>query len=171
MYWKAIGPDRFKAKSICNFAGQFMYVNGEEPSKYHALGDRYIVKLLKNLIVILGLTFISYNFLNYGPIYGYYFKNIRTTPMGTKLPYFEEGSDVEFLLNLSLQSVIGIFAILGNFSIEGASCLANNVIVMVPELIHLDLEELTNEMEVEGHFSNIKYRLRNLFVKINQYDR
>lgn len=51
-----------------------------------------------------------------------FFKNIRTTPVATKLPFFDDDSNIGYALNLLQQAVFASYSMIGSFSMEGEQC-------------------------------------------------
>lgn len=171
MYWMAIGPHRFKMNNLFNFGGKFIYLEGEQSPKYKAACVESVQHLIRNVITILSLLIISITVYSAGPFYVYFFRNVRATPAATKLPFLEHHSDVGFPLNLIQQTVVALYGVTGYISMEIGFCLINNVIITMPKLIRVDLDELTNELQLNGMNWKSTIQLRQILVKMQDFDR
>lgn len=171
IYWKAVGPERFKFSAIENFCGDYFYKCDTESTDYNALRTRHIDELLKHMLIVLPLMIISHVIVIVAPIHELLFQHIRTTPIGLHLPILEKDSDLEFTLNMILQMIMTFYALFGSVAIEIASCMINNTIKLVPHLIRFNLREFRGELKTNGMGITAIARLRNIFVQIQDYNR
>lgn len=105
-----------------------------------------------------------------GPINAFIFKGEMVTIMATKLPFFSEYSETGFLLNVSHQLVIAVVAICGGVGVEIIACLINNTVEFIPELISLNIEELSARLKTGNKNIESQARLRNILMQIRDYD-
>lgn len=170
MYCKAVGPERIKFHDVGTFAGKYVYKN-MGPSKYQSICSKHADKLLKNVIFILALVWISHILCVAGTFYAFFFQNQRITLLATNLPFFEKDSDLEFTVNMIIQSTQAVYSLAGNCAIELATCAINNTILMIPDLIRFNLMEFDeqfsrNRMNVESIA-----RFRNVFMQIQDFNK
>lgn len=171
MYWQSVGPNRFKLHTVGEFCGTYCYKSDTESQQYHILRSYHIQRLIKNLLIILPLMLMSHATLAIEPIYAYFFRNIRVTPLALHLPVFAKDSDLEFIVNMVLQTVLTCYALTGALAIEIASCLINHTITIVPDLIQYNLNEFRDECYANGIDSKAISLLRNTFLQIQDYKR
>lgn len=130
-----------------------------------------IEHLTKNVITIVSLFITSITVFSAGPFYVYFFQNVRATPAATILPFLDQDSDVGFTLNLIQQPVVALYGVTGYISMEIGFCLINNVIITMPKLIRVDLDELTNELQLNDMNWKSTIQLRQILVKMQDFDR
>lgn len=170
MYWKVVGSHRFKLNNLVNFSGKYIYPDNRQLTEYNVLCEKYVMKLFINVIIICVLMILSHVVIVVVPIYAYFFQDIRITPMATHLPFFEKDSDLEFMVNISLQIPCGVYGLAGSMVIELMSCIINNTITTIPHLIELNLKELTVEVKTQ-HMGLRSIRcLRNVLIQIQDFD-
>lgn len=169
MYWKIIGPCRFKIHNLIIFGGRHIYNNCSNSIKYKVLCVKHINKLIKTVVISLILVLIAHAMILIGPLYAYFFQNLHITPFATNLPFFENDSDLEFTVNMILQSIMGAYELLGSISMNIAICLINNVVVAVPDLIRLNLDEFYEDFKDTGINPKSIARFRNTFLQIRDY--
>lgn len=170
MYWKTVGPHRFKLNNLLNFGGKFIYLDNKNLTKYNQICEKNLRKMVKLVITVVAMIVISHALAIIGPIHAFISQNNRVTLMGTELPFFEKDSDLGFMINLCQQTIIGIYAILGNICVEMGPCIINNVVAIIPDLIQLNLNDLSNELETNGMCLSSKIRLRNVLIQVQDFD-
>ena len=170
MYWKVVGPHRFKLNSLVNFPGRFIYIDDNESTKYYKFCAKSAMKLLKNVVIITTLVIFAHIVVVVGPIYAFISKGSRVTTMATHLPFLEKDSDAEFMLNVTQQFVIAVVSMCANMAIEIMTCLIDNTISAIPKLIRLSLNELADEAHSEYSRLNINIRLRSVLIQIQDFD-
>lgn len=168
MYWKAVGPHRFKQNNVVLFGGKYIYNNGIESKKYQFICEKLIDKLLKNMWMIISLIVLSHAIIVVGPLYAYLFENIRITPFGTNLPFFEKDSNAEITVNMILQTILTFYALIGCIAIEIGLCLVNNTIDAIPEILRFNLTEFSEDLKAKGKRFESIARLRNVFIQIQE---
>lgn len=146
-------------------------MNDNKPSKYKSLCESGIASLIKRILVVSILILISFIMFGIGPFYVFFFKNIRVTPMATQLPFVDNESGMGFTLNLIQQGALIFGGQIGIISTEMGQSLLDNVITIFPKLVRLDLDDISNELRVESMSLKTKLRLRNVLIKIQDYDR
>lgn len=170
MYVKAIGPQQLKLYTLEMFAGEYFYKSHSESMQYKTLHVKHIDKLFKNLLIVLPMILLSHGICVAAPLYAILFQHIRTTPAGIHLPYFEKDSNLEYTLNMILQTIMAFYLITGDLAIEMASCAINNSIVLIPDLIQYNLNEFQAELKTNGiHIKSIA-QLRNVFLQIQDFN-
>lgn len=144
-------------------------MDDNKSTEYNRICENNIEKLVQHFVIIILLVILGHLLIIFGPIYAYIFKNIRSTPMATHLPFLEKDSDIEFTMNLLIQSVIATSALIGNISIELLTLLISNGITIIPRLIHLNLNDLVKE--ITGSNFNSKVRWHNVLIQVQDFDR
>lgn len=165
MYWKAIGPDKYKFNNLANFAGKYIYPETNASTLLHVLCNQSAKSLLNEVLTIQVVIVFSYLSVVIGPIYAYLYKDLHVSPMGTRLPFFDD-DETEFLVNVGLQCTGALYALFGNLAIETVSCLINNAILLSAEVIQLNGNHLTERLEDEINNQGITIETRALFRNI-----
>lgn len=98
---------------------------------------------MKTIITIV----VSMSIANLGPLFLYYKYGQKITLTALKIPFFDEGSDMEYAINLSIQAFYALFFISANISIEGAAILFGDAVTLSSKLIKLRLETFSVKLE------------------------
>lgn len=64
------------------------------------------------------LLFISINIGMAGPMYVQFKYGTRITLTASRIPFFDEYSDAEYFINVTIQTTIGLFGFFGNILLE-----------------------------------------------------
>lgn len=97
------------------------------------------------------------------------FEGARVTIMGTELPFVDKDSDIGFWINILFQVLIGIVGVIACILVEIGAALVVKTVEAIPHLIRVDLEELATDLALNGSTLAAKARLRNVFMKIQDY--
>lgn len=166
MFWKSVGPSRFKVNNVINFSGKYIYLNDKTSSKYNLICGKLIKILVRDICIIVIVIIISYLLLAGNVFYAIFFENVRITFLSTELPFIDFDSNVGYTINIIQQLFFCIVALIGFIAVEIQTCFLSNVSKAVPELIHLQLQELNSEFKI-----NAKIKLRNTLMQIRDYNR
>lgn len=179
MYWKSIGPHRFKLRRLTSFCGTYFY-NADtdtdsdtdtKSTQYKILRAKNIDKMLRSMLINLPLMFLSHAIVAVAPAYEFFFQHIRATPLAIHLPFLKKDSNLEFILNMNLQLIMAAYATVGSLAVEAATCMINHTITIVPDLIAFNLHEFNDTWTANGLCVESLTRLRNAFVQMQDYDR
>lgn len=171
MFVKAMSSEQLKFKALAKYAGDSIYKMHNVSKAFDHLLSVNIKKLLNEIQSIILIMFFSYAIIASGPVYIYFAKGEKFTIFQTKLPFFEENSNIEFYVNASIQGCIAVAAIFGNVALEIVSCLINNTIELTSEAIELNVQTLRwklkdgNDLDVE-----MKRAFRNIVIQIQDYN-
>lgn len=168
MYWNTVGPNRFRINSLIRFGGEFIYM---DKSKYRIVCDIYSKKLVNNVTLVVILILVSHALFTVTPIHFYIVEKKLLTPIPTELPYVDKDTTIGFAINLFQQGILVFYELLGTLTIEVALCFINNTITTMPAMIHVDLEEISNQLHLTGSCKHLKPRMRNVLMKIQDFDR
>ena len=171
MYLKAIGPERFKFYTLESFSGEYFYKIHTESEQYNALQSKHIDRLFKNMRIILPIMLLAHGIGTAAPLYAIFIQHIRTTPAGIHLPCLEKDSNLEFTLNMISQAIMAFYLLFGDLAIEMASCMINNAIVAMPDLIRFNLREFQKDLKIDGVDKKALARLDNVFLQILDFNR
>lgn len=164
-------PTRFTNNNLMNAGGRYIYMDGDDTSKYNAVREKLIEKFAREMVVILTLIFIALLMCGLPALYMLVFKRARITLLGIELPFFEKDSDIGFVLNLTMQAVIAVFGIVGMIAIEFGQNLIHHVVYSIPHLMHVDTEELGTELRTNGMSLAARAQLRNIFMKVQDFEK
>lgn len=171
VYWKTMSSARFKVNNILNFGGKYIYTNDAKPSKYNTLCEEMLVKLIRNTVTVVIAILVSYALVGGGALYAIVFHGARITFLGTEIPFVDGQTNFGFMINLIEQSFLTGISLLSNLTIEIGVCLVNNAFSAIPELIRLESDELNTELNLNGMSFNAKMRVRNIFMKVQDFNR
>lgn len=169
MYWMSVGRNRFKYGNGLFFLSKCVDSGEDGSPKSKLIYTKHIDKLWKSFIFIFSTLYLSYTGIMFGPIYAYFYQNVRTTPMGIHLPFFERDSDAEFFASMSLQGVASLYVILGNFMAELATCATNCTMGLVPDIIRFNLGEFNDDYVVNRKCMGSTAQLRNVLMLIEDF--
>lgn len=166
-----MGKKRLKFGNVIMCMGRKIYENeGMYQSVYHHIRMKHIDKLWKNFITAFSVRMLSHYGIMFGMLYAYFHENIRFTPLGIHLPYFERDSDSEFIISMSFQGVIAAYTIVGSYIGEMAMCTVNSTILMFPDMICLNLTKFYDEFKMNGICMKARARMRNAFIQIQDFN-
>lgn len=170
-YWLAIGPRRFKFNNLITFSGKYIYAETNSSVRRNRINTKHIDKLLKYFIIQYLSIMMSYQTILTGPLYAYIHDNLRISPLGTHIPFFELNSDAEFYTNMVHQVLIGAYTIFGSVMIELMICIVNRTITAIPDLTSLTLKEFFEEFKLNGINSKSNAQLRNVFLQLQDFNK
>lgn len=171
IYWKAIGPHRFKYHAVSTFCGKYFYKSATDSMRYNRLRAKHIDKLVQIVFVILSLMVIAYGIAFIIPIYESIRLHNHMTPLAINLPFFEKDSFKEYVINMCLQLTMAAYSLFGTIAVEIGTCTINSAIILVPDLIRFNLLELQDEWHANGITTKLTAQLRNTFVQLQDYNR
>lgn len=168
IYWKCIGPDRFRLNSLTTLIGLIVQED-KQPSLFNTLCENVIEMFLKLSIIGAFLVIISHTLFAAIPLYFIVFKQTRITPMCLEMPFLERDSEVGFLVNLCVQGVLGLVSMLALVAIEIPMCSVFTLLVAVPKFIRLEVKDMERDCYINGNNSSARVRLRNIVMKIQDF--
>lgn len=172
IYWKSIGPSRFKFRSLLKFSLSYVYDEKNDSTKmtenYHR-NTRDLVEwffISPTLILIGGLAIAA------GNVHNYLTDGILTTPLEFEMPFLQKESISSFYINLIGQIVYAGSGLYGLAAIEMCQSIVNNTIKLFVAVISTNIEELnTRLMNKRKMDLELKTHFRNILVQIQDYDR
>lgn len=170
VYYRSVGPDRFKTNNIVTYTGKHFYKDDKEPSKYNEHCEEMVAALVKSIIIIVPAIIISYTAIGVGVFYALVFEGKRLSPLGIEVPFVDINTDGGYMVTLVLQSFVSVVAFLGTIGIEVGACLAYNTESFYPGLIHMESDELENELKSNGMSLRAEKRIRNIFMLLLDFD-
>lgn len=171
VYWKTMSADRFKVNNIINFGQKYIYDDTNPNSEYHTLCQEMIVKLVQNTIIIIILILVSYAMVGCHALYVIIIDGKRITFMGTEIPFVDSDTTTGFIINIIVQLFLTWVVIISNITIEIGVCLVHNAFEMIPRLIRFDSDELNIELDLNGMSFDARMRLRNILIKVQDFNR
>lgn len=166
MYWKTIGPKRFRLNKLFIFGGEHVYTDDIRPSGHNTVCKKMIKDLMQKTAILAAMIIISHLLIGVVPIYLIVFQKIRVTVMGLEIPFFEPSSDIGYAINLSLQYVYGIVSMGALMMIQIGLNLCYNNGMLAKELVVLELSDMQYELSASGMSFKAIVRLRNILMKI-----
>lgn len=152
---------------LLNFGGKYIYDDNNAKTNYNLICSRSMDETLKRFITVLLCVMSSFLIALLGPIHAFIMNGERTSLLGARLPFVEKDSDLEFTLLIMIQTISGFCGISGNIAIETSYNLDMNVFKITTELIELEIEKLSSDLETETLTeSQMKHRLCRIFDKV-----
>lgn len=171
LYIKCLSPDRYRLRMLFRFSGDYIYKDVKDGSPFTELCEESIEKMRRSYIILVIVIFISIGSVITGPMEAYLHRGIKVLPFGTKTPFFEENSDVGFTVDLVYQSCMMPFGIISTICIELCQCLTYNTIELCADIINLNTESISNDLESGKRFDiECKAHLRNVLIQIQDFD-
>lgn len=94
------------------------------------------------------------------------------TFLAVKLPFIDDDLVWGLHLNVAVQTTITLFGTVGGLTIEMASCIVNNTIMLCSDIISFECDELSENISAAKMSSSQKFgHLRNIMVQIQDFDR
>lgn len=117
---------------------------------------------MKRFFIKMGTICTSLVISVIGPTHAYFAHGIRTTWTSDRIPLTAPHSDVEFMINVLLQTIIVGHGALAYFALEVAMSLIENVVIVTPHLSTSDLahtirlykDKAISEMELRCRINN-----------------
>lgn len=154
-----------------NFGGNYIYRNETQSTKFQNICAKCAKKLTKSILIGLPLMFITHAMILAVAAYAHYWQHIAITPLAIDLPFLEKDTNLELIVNMIFQLIMGFYAVMGCLSLEIGECLMNNTIVAMPDVIRFNLNEFNDEYETKGMNLTSILQLRNIFCQIQDFQR
>lgn len=161
-----ISDNRNKYQSLVDFAGHYIYPDNFEDPEYNEICSKQIDITIKRFAIkFLTIAFGGCAAVS-GPVYVYITDGIKTSITDLRIPFTEEGSNAEFVVNLIYQFNIFSHGILLYTGLEVMISIFENVIILSPQLIKHELKKLNakqnskefTDQQVHDCFKNIVKR-------------
>lgn len=157
---------------VINYGGKNIYNNNNDINKHNKICSQNMDKSLKHFIAVASIVCLACGIALLGPVYSFVVNGNRSTLLSLRLPIVEKDSDLEFLLLLIMQPLVGFYGFFGNIGIEAGYNLNINVIRITTELIQLNIRKMTGDLEARRLTkSQMQRKLYLIFDKIKHSDR
>lgn len=154
---------------VINFGGKYIFTDDKAPSKYNTLCEKMIQKLVQNVVVTVILIILSYLLFGASSLYVIIFRHNRVTLIGTEIPFLPSDTDFGYAMNMIQQLILTWVSLTANITIEIGDCLTQNTVEVIPEIIHLESEELAKEMRLNGMSWRTKAQLRGILLRVQDF--
>lgn len=155
-----------------NFARRNIYAASvDETPRLRFVRKKMINKLIGNIVITMSMILVAYIIGGTYLVYMIIVKGSRVTFLAMELPFVDSNSEFGFWLNISIQSVYAFVGIVGCWTIEISAAIISNSALAIPHLIRVDSEELDRELDLNGVTLAARARLRNVFMKIQDYEK
>lgn len=124
--------------------------------------DRLLATFIRESIIVV----ISVCFAYFGAFYVNFARGQRDTLFAFKFYGVEDGSDIEYFLNLSFQLFFALYFIVANIVLEtGVGYYENNIFIST-DIIKMEIQQLSGNLESERlDESEMKKRLIHILLK------
>lgn len=129
------------------FGGRYIYQDSHERTEYNRICSKHLDAMMRGFLIKMLLMFLSYLAAVVGPIYVYFVYGIKTTTINARVPFVDENSTAEFMVNLVLMSCFAVHGGLWYISVEVYMALFSNVVTLTPDLVRSELNHLAEEWQ------------------------
>lgn len=166
--FQSIFNENFRAmiNNELEFGGKYIYIDQPESSKYRAMCEKNITKLIHHSVFIVVGIVTTFTLLGLDTMYEIVIQQNRVTFLSTELPFFETDSMIGYLVRLSMEAVLSVTAMVGLATHGIGDAIAYNAYSAIPDIISIDAEELEMELNSNGMTLFAKYQLRNIILKV-----
>lgn len=149
LYSHSLSENRFIAHSLVEFGGNFIYSRTDvaKDPEYEDICSKHLDKTVRKFFMKMLTILTSFALLLIWPTHKYVSEGIRTTTTEVRIPFIEEDSDYEFMINIILMSVVGFHGMLGYIVVEVAIELFGDINTIAPKLIKYKLKKLDDAVE------------------------
>lgn len=130
----------------------------DDVSRY-VICSQNITRTWKLYVIDLIILYLSTSCALIGPTYVYIKYNQRTTLFQLRLPYVEEESMMEFIINGILQAIAGFYVIIGDLGMEGVIVLFINSLNLTTQLSKAQYTEFSMKLRT-NELSTMEMRAR-----------
>lgn len=107
-----------------------------------------------------------------GNVYLFITEGTLTTPLGFRMPFFEEDTLIAFAINMGVQSAYAIYGMIAVMCIETCQSMIINTTKLFVTLISANMKEFSGQIETELTMTfALKARFRNILIQVQDYDR
>lgn len=170
LYYKAVGPSRFKFRALVMFAGRNIYTNRSLSDEYGKVADKNASSLIKATICILIVVIVSFSLILVGPIYAFVIRGEYNTATGGILPFTTLETSNGFIINLIFQSAMGAAAFAANIGIEIINCMIINTCVVMADLACCSMRKFSAGLVVGTFTDRNKAELRDILVRLQDFE-
>lgn len=150
---------RYIYRSLIDFAGRQYHQKVQDDKEYNEVSSKEIHASIIGLLTKLFFLIVGGCSSCAMPVYVYIFKGINTSTICVRVPFTEEDSSDEYMVNMILQTsvlIVGFFHYLG---METSMNILQNFIRVSPEVVKIDLRRL-EEKRSKGEFNEFQMRLQ-----------
>lgn len=172
LYFECINSNRYRFRKIFLFATETIYKDKKVETKFDRLCDNYGMKSINTVFCFVALIVLSTGQAMIGPLIRFFQTGELTTFLAVKLPFIDDDLVWGLHFNIAVQITITLFGTIGGLTIEMASCIVNNTIMLCSEVISFECDELSENIRKVKTSSNRNFaHLRNIMVQIQDFDR
>lgn len=170
MYFETIGGARAKIRGIFSF-GRHVYDSNDDSSKYHDLYEQLIKKLIRDIIIVVGVILFSYSMFSAGSVYVIIFEGKTMNFLGTELPFIDFNTKAGYIINMLQQFFMTAVGITANLGLEIAACLTYNFVEIVPRIFRLESEDLADDLKSNGMSLSAKLRVKKMIIQMQDINK
>lgn len=170
LYYRAVGPDRFRYREIILFSGKHIYLDRKPFTEYERKVDENAGKVITDSLLTTVFVIFSFFLVIIGPAYVFVVHGEYVVPTGVILPFVDPNTGRGYAINIIIQFGTAIAALLGLVSIEGMSSMINNAYTVMADILCFNMRKFSDDLG-HGTFSNEnRAELRNIFVQLQDLE-
>lgn len=162
----AVNKQRFNVQALFDFGGKYIYHDNHDDTEYNRVCSAQLDLTIKNFLTKMGIIFAPFIVAVIGPVYAYFFKNMKVTTIEAHIPFCESQSNTEFFLNILWQIIVGTYGGQMYVGLEVFLSLYEDINALAPKLIKLDFdsaiqqykEKKITDHELQWYFTKIVQR-------------
>lgn len=167
---KTCGPSRFRFRRLLRFPGANIHLDREPCTDYERRVDTHALKLVTSSLMTAVVILVSVSFALVGPLYAFVAYGEYSIPSGTIMPFVDAATGRGVLINLFVQSITTVGAVVALICSEIAACVLNNTYMVMADLICFNLDKFSDGLR-QGHFSlRNAQELLNIFLQLQDLE-
>lgn len=153
-----VSKKRYLAHNLLSFAGYYIYPYRHDDIEYTRICSKHIDTSVKSFRTKIATMFLTINLSVFGMIYAPIFENMKATTTELKMPFTEENSNNEFLLNMTLTIFFATHGGLIYLGMEVMMSVWCDIVTISPKLIKYEFQKLYDKIRENG-FTEQKLRI------------
>lgn len=154
------------------YAGRNIYRDDIEDEEFTEMCSKNMDECIKNFLIRILVISLCFVFMSSGPVYAFFYLDIKTTIIDVRIPCTEEGSNYEFFGNILIHLCISVFGFFAFVGLEITMEVFVGVMFLAPKLVEYEFRKMDAKIE-NNSFNELQVRLtlRNIIQQIMDDDK
>lgn len=150
---------RYIYRSLIDFAGRQLHESVQNDHEYNEICSKEIDESMKGLLAKLAMLMVGGCSSCFMPAYVYFTEGIKTSTTCVRVPFTDENSDAEYIVNMIFQSIVFVVGFIHYVGMETSINILQNFIRVSPKLIQIDFRRLEEKRD-KGELTESQLRLQ-----------
>lgn len=142
LYFSAISKSRENWHKFIRFAANHIYPDTHDNAEYNQICSQQIEKTIKNFCLKIGIMVVAFFAAVSGSAYVFITQGVKSTIFDLRIPFTDENSNAEFLLNMALEFLVGTHGFLSFVGLEVTVVLLTDATSILPKVIEYELKQM-----------------------------